>query len=426
MVAGAGWYIAIVELWPASSRPYIGGSTTNSLLGLALGYNGLGRILGGSGNGGGVGGGQSGSFGGATGLGRLFTSDMATEVSWLLPAALVSLVVGLWLTRRAPHTDLRRASLALWGGWLLASGLTFSYMQGTIHPYYAVALSPAIAALVAIGGQLVWDARAHLVARLSLAVMVVGTVAWSVHLLEQTPTWFPALRCVLIAAGALAAVGVLLGNRLPRIAGVVVLSVLVAGLGGSAAYAVETASVPHSGSIPSSGPVASGIGGDGGGMGQTRAGSGTPPTGQRPSGGQAPPSSTGATTSSTSSAAGARSPGGGETANAQLVALLKATSQRWAAATVGSQTAGPLELASGKAVISIGGFNGGDAAPTLAQFQSWVSAGLVHYFIGTSASGNGGGPDGSDGTGSQISSWVAAHFTATTVGGQTVYDLTST
>src|SRR3954462_7295945 len=56
MIVSAGWFVALVELWPADSRPYIGGSTTNSLLELALGYNGLGRILGGSGNGGGGGG----------------------------------------------------------------------------------------------------------------------------------------------------------------------------------------------------------------------------------------------------------------------------------------------------------------------------------------------------------------------------------
>ena len=56
MVVSAGWFVALVELWPAGSRPYIGGSTTNSLLELALGYNGLGRLLGGSGNGGGMGG----------------------------------------------------------------------------------------------------------------------------------------------------------------------------------------------------------------------------------------------------------------------------------------------------------------------------------------------------------------------------------
>ena len=92
MIVSAGWFVALVELWPAESRPYIGGSTTNSLLELALGYNGLGRILGGSGNGGGGGGGGNSGFGGEAGILRLFTGELALEVSWLLPAALIAFV----------------------------------------------------------------------------------------------------------------------------------------------------------------------------------------------------------------------------------------------------------------------------------------------------------------------------------------------
>jgi hypothetical protein len=89
---------------------------------------------------------------------------------------------------------------------------------------------------------------------------------------------------------------------------------------------------------------------------------------------------------------------------------------------VGSHTAGPLELASGTAVMSIGGFDGSDNAPTLAQFQSYVAAGKIHYFVG---GGNAGGPGGGgSGSASAITQWVAAHYTAQTVGGTTVYDLT--
>src|SRR5439155_22728692 len=120
MVVAAGWWVAAVELWPASSRPYIGGSTGNSVLDLAFGYNGLGRIFGGAGNGGGTGGpgggfggGGNTGFGGPTGITRLFGTAMGTEISWLLPTALLALAAGLWLTRRAPRTDRLRASLVL-------------------------------------------------------------------------------------------------------------------------------------------------------------------------------------------------------------------------------------------------------------------------------------------------------------------------
>ena len=51
MVVSAGWYIALVSLWPADSRPYIAGSTDNSLLQLAFGYNGIERIAGNEGGG---------------------------------------------------------------------------------------------------------------------------------------------------------------------------------------------------------------------------------------------------------------------------------------------------------------------------------------------------------------------------------------
>ncbi|MFZ0159356.1 MAG: glycosyltransferase family 39 protein, partial [Kineosporiaceae bacterium] len=157
MLLSAGWYVAAVELWPASARPYIGGSTDNSLLDLVFGYNGLGRITGGQGGTpGGSSGAAGGAFGGATGLTRLFGSEMGAEVSWLLPAALLALAFGLWTTRRAPRTDRTRAALVLWGTWLVVTGLVFSYMSGVVHPYYTVALAPAVAGLVAVAGATLW------------------------------------------------------------------------------------------------------------------------------------------------------------------------------------------------------------------------------------------------------------------------------
>ncbi|WP_103348731.1 glycosyltransferase family 39 protein [Amycolatopsis sp. CA-128772] len=377
LVVSAGWFIALVDLWPASSRPYIGGSEGDSLLELALGYNGLGRIFGGEGNGGGMGGGGMGGntgFGGSTGLFRMFGASFGTEVSWLLPAALLGLVAGLWFTRRAPRTDRTRLALLLWGGWLVVTALVFSFMSGTVHPYYSVALAPAIAALVAISGRALWQGRAHLAPRAVLAGMVVATAVWSFILLDRTPEWFPALRWVVAVLGVLVGTVLVMGVPASRRVVAVVAAAVVLTLGvSSAAYGVETASVAHSGSIPTSGPTSSGFGGG----------------------------------------------FGGDSASSAVGSLLAKTTTRWAAATTGSQSAASLELASGKAVIGIGGWSGSDPAPTLAEFKAYVAAGEVKYYI---EGGRGGGPGGGS---PDITEWVTANFTATTVDGQTVYDLQS-
>ena len=149
-------------LWPAASRPYIGGSQHNSILELTLGYNGLGRLDGsetGSVGGGGLGGGGQ---WGATGLLRMFDCEIGSQVAWLLPAALLLGVAGLWFARGGRRAV--QAGLTLWLGWLVVTGLTFSLMAGIFHPYYTVALAPAIGALVGIGAWVLWQHRASLVA----------------------------------------------------------------------------------------------------------------------------------------------------------------------------------------------------------------------------------------------------------------------
>ena len=177
IVVSAGWFIALVSLWPARSRPYIGGSTDNSLLQLALGYNGIERVAGA----GGIPGGDNPMFGGPSGIGRLFALSMGTEISWLLPAALIGLIAGVWFTASTPRTGRLRAHLLLWGGWLLVSGAVFSFMHGVIHPYYTVALAPAIAALIGISVRELWRGREFTGSRMVLAAMSATTGVWAVH-----------------------------------------------------------------------------------------------------------------------------------------------------------------------------------------------------------------------------------------------------
>ena len=435
-VVGAGWWVLAVTLTPASSRPYIGGSGNNSVWGLAWGYNGLSRLTGGVG-GSAPGGGQSGGgtgptsqfpgigradfaagggpggggFGGSNGLGRMFNADFGTQISWLIPAALLTIVALFVVARSAPRTDRTRAAALLWGGWLLVTAGVFSYASGIIHPYYAVQLAPAIAALVAIGAVVLWRRRASMGARLTLTAGVAMTGVWSYLLMTRAADWHPWLRYAVLFISLLVAVMIVVPpNQFSR-RGVAVVG--LAGLltlgGGSAAYAADTATTPHAGSIPTAGPTSkTATGGS--------ALAGRSPFGQQGNGSDLQSGQGGFP-------GGSSGPGAESSSNTGLASLLKATSTRWAAATVGDQSAASLELASGgKAVMAIGGWSGSDPTPTLAQFKAYVAAGEIRYFI---VGGAGGGPGRGAGTSSEITNWVTSNFTATSVGGQTVYDLTS-
>ena len=418
IVVSAGWWVAIVALWPAGSRPMIDGSPTNNIFNLITGYNGLGRIFGASGPGGGGGGGGDANFSGQPGVLRLFNDLMGGQASWLLPGALLAIVVGLWSVRRAPRTDRTRAALLLWGGWLVVSGLVFSLASGIIHPYYTVALAPALAALVAIGVRDVWRVRHEARARFVLAVGVLATSVWAWVLLDRTPQWESSLRVVIPISAALAMVGLLAEPALRRLERRTTYAtaafVLVACLSGPIAYSAQTITTPDTGALvsagPSSGQNAFGPGGNGGGGAQ----------------------------SSTSSA---------------LVKVLELNSNkyRWVAAVSGSQTAASLELATGGApVMAIGGFDGQGGNLTLAQFKQYVARGQIHYYIASGTGGRsfmgappfagrgrpaggpgagggsftGGRPGGANSSGSEITNWVKAHYKSQTLGGQIVYNLT--
>ncbi|GAA1862200.1 hypothetical protein GCM10009836_48110 [Pseudonocardia ailaonensis] len=513
VVVGAGWWLLAVALWPADSRPYIGGSTNNTPLELAFGYNGLGRIFGGDGNGGGggrggFGGGEAlggtaagaaggagfpgatgtagdaaglpgggggpggGMFGGETGLGRLFTSSFGTQISWLLPAALILMVVGFVLTRRLARTDTVRAGLLLWGGWTVVTALVFSFMSGTIHPYYTVALAPGIAALVAIGGREAWKARDTWLGRITLAGTSIVTVVWAFVMLGWSPEFLPWLRWAVLVVGVLAGLAFLVPAGRRRWVAVAAGAAVLSGIAAPAASAAVTLGTAHTGAIPSAGPAVQGgdggfggaafrTGGTGGtgrfgtrggrddgtglgGAGSAEAGAaqgGSGLTGTTQDGDQGGTTADGGQSGTTPGGVGQGGVGqvtgqgsrgefgggfggpGEQSTDPALVTLLQnAGDMRWAAATSGSQGAASMELASGASVMAMGGFTGSDPYPTLQQFQDYVAAGDIHYFV---SGGAGGGPGGRGGLSSEITGWVEQHFTAQTVGGATVYDLTA-
>jgi 4-amino-4-deoxy-L-arabinose transferase-like glycosyltransferase len=486
MVVAAGWGVAAVQLTPAADRPYIGGSQNNSLFNLIFGYNGFGRITGNETGSVGGGGGGGTSMWGPTGWTRMFNSSFGTQASWLIPAALVLLATVLFMTFRAPRRDRTRAALLLWGGWLLATMAVFSFAQGIIHPYYTVALAPAIGAVVGVGAVHLWRKRDRWLSRLALAVSLALTAWWAFAMLDRTPTWNPWLRGVVLATGIVAAVGILVAPYVARsVRRAVAILAVGAALGAPLAFTIDTVATPASGAIPIAGP-SSGFGGLGGGFpgigpggfgrgqrggfappgfpGGTGPGGFAPPgfpggtgTGPRFAGGF--PGATGRGASRFGGFGGGRAGGGAaggllsaSTPSAKLIKLLQADAGKytWVAAALGANTAAGYQLGSGDPVMAIGGFNGTDPDPSLAAFEKLVAEHKVHYFIsggglggfagrfggafgafgGTGRAGAAGRPGGAAGPqesrdSSAITSWVESHFTAITVGGVTLYDLSA-
>ncbi|MFE0513267.1 ArnT family glycosyltransferase, partial [Streptomyces sp. NPDC058964] len=425
LVVSGGWWVAIVELWPASSRPYVGGSQNNSFLELTFGYNGLGRLNGdetGSvgGVGGGGGGGGTGQWG-ETGWDRMFNSEIGGQISWLLPAALILLAAGLVATRRARRASVTRGSFLVWGGSLLMTMVVFSYMAGIFHQYYTVALAPYVAAVVGMGAGLLWERRAGTWASITLAASVVAAAAWGYVLLNRTSDYLPWLKWLVLVGGLVAALGLVFAGRVTRrLALGAAAAGLVAALAGPTAYTLSTLQEGHTGSIVTAGPAGAsmlggGRGGPGGGMrggagggmpggmpGQNQQGQGQGfpggglaggngglggfgggmpgqnQQGQRGQQGQGFPG--GGQTGDRGGMGGGGGVGGllngaGVSSEAKKLLETDAAEYTWVAASIGSQNAASYQLATGDPVMAIGGFNGTDPSPTPAQFKKYVAEG---------------------------------------------------
>nr|WP_238846393.1 glycosyltransferase family 39 protein [Nocardia terpenica] len=425
LIAGAGWWVLIAQLWPADSRPYFGGSKDNSILQLTFGYNGLQRLgVGDSGGGfpGPPGGGDPAQhqripfFGSSPGLPRLFSETVGGQIAWLLPAALVLLVAALVLRGRAARTDPQRAALLLWGSWGVVTGLVFTFMRGIFHQYYTVALAPAIAGTVGLGAVLLWRDRDRWWVRAALALALALTTVNAVVLLSRTPEFVPWLRWAVAVLGALATL-VLLFPRPRRLAAIAAAVAIATAVAGPIAYSVKTIATAHQGGIVLAGPRTD--------MGFAVRG-GMPLPGAHAPGGNAIPAGPDAGSAAKPGGPGVGGPGQFRTPGKDVLALLAedGNSYTWAAATVSSMGAADYQLALNLPIMPVGGFSGGDPAPTLAQFQKYVADHRIHYFIG-SRFGGGDGPGRTNSVGSQINRWVTDTFTPTTVDGVTVYDLTA-
>jgi 4-amino-4-deoxy-L-arabinose transferase-like glycosyltransferase len=376
IVISASWAL-LVDAVPAADRPYIGGSATNSVVELALEYNGLDRLNSG--------------FGfpdtGQPGPLRLFQGSVAGQASWLVPFAMVVLLGGalVWLRRWLPATRRARAgddanhralarsgierrrfgSLALWGLWLATTFVFFSIARFW-HLHYLVMLAPPAAALTGIGAVLLAREYRHgsAIGWLLPAAIAIGGLA-QVGMLSVTPDWLSRLAPVLLAVSLAVAAVLVLVRLVPawfgsatrlRTAGLLTALGIGALMLTPLTWSLVTVGDAPGGSLPAAGPTTAGSlrGPFGGGRG-------------------APPI---------------------QIAPTELSSFLAANrgSARWIVATSSAQSAAPIIVATGEPVMAIGGFTGGDPALTLEGFQALVRAGDVRYvLVGGGPGGFGGG-----------------------------------
>src|SRR3954452_8798274 len=202
MVVVSGAWPLLMLLTPASDRPWVSGTSDNSILNLIFGYNGLGRIDGQAGGpggavGGGPGGGGNSLFGGPTGPLRLLESSLGGLAGWLLGFALVG-GIGLMAVTRMRRSDNRAGWLIATGGAFLTCAVAFSAASGIFHPYYVSLLAPFAAALVGATAGLVLEGGRT--ARLLGPLAVLGGVASEVVVLHDNPVelqWLPPVLIVL-------------------------------------------------------------------------------------------------------------------------------------------------------------------------------------------------------------------------------------
>lgn len=395
LIVSGGWWLVVVDLIPPGSRPYVGGSATNSMLELTIDYNGLARFLRFS---------TDPETGAAPssedlsarpydgGLSRLFNANFAPEAAWLLFTALTCALALVMLWRQSGHASTSKTGLmTIAVAWLVTAYVVLSFMGTMTHTYYVFSLSTPIALVVPMGVVMLWKLRRRLIPRIMGVVLMLGTGYVALRIFEYSDGWgfWP-----LTAAGvtAITAGGWLLaGTRLQvRVTQVLIGVVLILG---PLATDTITLSAPHFGTNPLSGPVSKSPGTLSAHLEAARLGD--PPL--------------------------ARQLGFGAEPSPEVTKLLQnARESEWAAATYTAQNAAQYQLSSQRPVIALGGWLGTDPAPTLDQFKSLVSSKRIAYFIWQQTIVDG-IPLGRDAA--AITKWVQSNFKGENVDGFTIYNL---
>ena len=409
VLVGGAWPL-LVTLTPAADRPWISGTSDNSIWSLIFGYNGLGRVAGQSGGPQAFGGGGT-MFGGATGPFRLLQTGLGDQAGWLLGFAVVA-GLGLLVSSRLRRRDPRTGWLIVVGGALATTAVVFSFASGIFHPYYVSLLAPFVAALIGAGaGQMLASGR---VARVLAPLAIAGGAITELVVLSEIGgqlSWAVPLAIALAGLSALA----LMTTVSPRTRKILVGVALAALMAAPATWAAETIGHATSGTFPTGGPASASIGGPGGGGGPGGVGArgggrfggfaGGPPAGFA---GGGPPAgfAGGAPPAGFAGGAGARGgfggggPGGFGADSATLNAVVRYTDAH-GGGTIGveSQSSAATEILSANAnVAGLGGFSGRESTVSAAWIAQQVEAGRLRWIVADNTTG---GAPGDTRTGSQ-------------------------
>ncbi|HEX3511627.1 MAG TPA: glycosyltransferase family 39 protein [Solirubrobacteraceae bacterium] len=405
VIAGGAWP-ALVALTPASQRPWISGTSDNSIFSLILEYNGVGRVDGQTGGPGGVGGGGGNMFGGSAGPLRLLNSALGGQAGWLLGLALAG-GVAILLSTRLRRSDGRTGWLLAVGGAFATTAVLFSAASGIFHPYYVSLLAPSAAALAGAGAAQIARSRSRVLGVLAIAAGVTVELVVRSRYPGQL-TWLPPLLIGLATVGAL---GLLIarGARMRSAALAVAVGALLLA---PAAWAFDTLGYATSGTFPAGGPQSAQSGGPGGGAGarpafggggvpqlfgssstRSRGGGEGPPQGGRGAGGFAPP---GAGAAQGAGGAAGQGRGGAIGApfgqGASLTGVLSYTRAHGGGTiAVSSQSSAASSIIlNGAEVAGIGGFSGRESDPSTAWLAQEVRSGAIRWVLVEASSGQGG------------------------------------
>jgi hypothetical protein len=371
MVVVGGAWPALVARTPAGARPWVSGTSDNSIWSLIFGYNGFGRLEGQAGGPGamGGGGGAGGVFGGDAGVLRLLDASLGGQAGWLLGFALAG-GLALVVTSRLRRIDARSGWVIAVGGAFAVTAAAFSAAEGIFHPYYVSLLAPFTAALVGAGAAQV--AGGGMTAPVLAPAAVIAGMATELAVAGKLPGHFetamPIMGAVCVfAAATLAAVG---DTRVRRaVLGVALAALLIA----PATWSVQTLGHATSGTFPAGGPAsASFAGGPGGG----------PPGGF---GGGAPGGGLGGggLTGGLGADGGLTGGFGGDGGRGSLSDALTYIEANGGGTLFvsGQNSAASAELQTGAHVAGLGGFTGRESQVSLDWLAERVASGEIRWVL---------------------------------------------